>query len=219
MQQNGALHTSNVNMKVLLLCGAIAGPLFTIVWIVEGATRSNYDPLRHPISSLSIGEGGWTQAANFLVTGLLMLAFAFGLRRTLASRGGSTWGPLLIGVIALGFLGAGIFVTDPLNGYPLELPTYLCNIACPAVSIGSSPPLSSWVCPSPALCSSGSSPDGACAVGRSSRWSRALHSWSCSSSRARALPESRVWYSMQGYSSASRLPSAGCGSPYSPSPC
>lgn len=131
MQPNGALHTSNVNMKVLLLCGAIAGPLFTIVWIVEGATRSNYDPLRHPISSLSIGEGGWTQAANFLVTGLLMLAFAFGLRRTLASRGGSTWGPLLIGVIALGFLGAGIFVTDPLNGYPPGTPNLPLQYSVP----------------------------------------------------------------------------------------
>jgi hypothetical protein len=29
---------------------------------------------------------------------------------------------LLIGVIALGFLGAGIFVTDPLNGYPPGTP-------------------------------------------------------------------------------------------------
>ena len=36
--------------KALLACGAVAGPLFTVAWIVTGATRANYDPLRHPIS-------------------------------------------------------------------------------------------------------------------------------------------------------------------------
>jgi hypothetical protein len=74
--------------------------------------------LRDPISSLSIGKLGWTQTANFIVTGLLTLAFALGLRRRLSSDGGSTWGPLLISVIAIGFLGAGVFVGDPVNGFP-----------------------------------------------------------------------------------------------------
>jgi hypothetical protein len=122
MRSNGILYASDAKTKVLLVCGAIADPLFTVAWIVEGATRADYNPLRHPISSLSIGEFGWAQTANFIVTGLLTLAFAFGLRRTLQSHGGSTWGPLLIGAIAIGLLGAGIFVTDPLNGYPPGTP-------------------------------------------------------------------------------------------------
>jgi len=108
--------------KLLLLCGATAGPLFTVAWILEGATRADYDALRHPISSLSIGELGWTQAATFIVTGLLTLAFSIGLRHALEARGGSTWAPLLIGAVAIGLLGAGIFVTDPLNGYPPGTP-------------------------------------------------------------------------------------------------
>jgi hypothetical membrane protein len=116
-----------------LVCGAIAGPLFTVAWIIEGATRPNYNPLRHPISSLALGQSGWTQVANFIVTGLLTLAFAIGLRRALRSRGGSTWGPLLIGAIAIGFLGAGIFVTDPLNGYPPGTPDkHLAYSSAPA---------------------------------------------------------------------------------------
>lgn len=122
MQSNGVSFTSDVKTKVLLVCGAIAGPLFTIVWLVEGAIRPNYDPLRHPISSLAIGELGWTQSASFLVTGLLLLTFAIGLQRALRSSGGSTWGPRLIGLIAIGLLGAGLFVTDPLNGYPPGTP-------------------------------------------------------------------------------------------------
>ena len=38
------LYTRAVKTKVLLVCGAIAGPLFTLAWMVEGATRANYNP-------------------------------------------------------------------------------------------------------------------------------------------------------------------------------
>ena len=104
--------------KALLACGVIAGPLFVIAFLIEGATRADYDPLRHPVSSLALGESGWMQVANFIVTGLLTLAFAIGLRLALWPLRGSTWGPLLVGVWAIGLLGAGIFVTDPVSGYP-----------------------------------------------------------------------------------------------------
>jgi hypothetical protein len=123
MQSNSVLYTSGVKTKeLLLLCGAIAGPLFTAAWIVEGATRANYDPLRYPISSLSIGEFGWMQRANFIITGLLILAFSIGLRPVLRRPSGSVWGPLLVGLVGIGLIGAGIFVTDPLNGYPPGTP-------------------------------------------------------------------------------------------------
>ena len=117
--------------KGILACGVLAGPLFTVVWLVAGATRANYDSLRHPISSLAIGELGWTQMANFFITGLLTMAFAFGLRRRLQSPGGSTWGPRLIGVMAIGLLGAGFFVTDPLNGYPPGTPNFSLEVTLP----------------------------------------------------------------------------------------
>ena len=108
--------------KTLLACGAVGGPLFVVAFVIEGATRANYDPLRHPVSSLALGNFGWVQVANFIVTGLLMLAFAIGLRRAFRPPEGSTWGPLLVGVWAIGLLGAGIFVTDPVSGYPPGTP-------------------------------------------------------------------------------------------------
>ena len=114
-----------VTTKTLLACGAIAGPLFTLASILEGATRAHYHPLRHPVSSLELGDFGWTQRANFLVAGGLTLAFAIGLRRALRPLGGSTWGPLLVGAHAIGLLGAGIFVTDPVSGYPPGTPGHL----------------------------------------------------------------------------------------------
>jgi hypothetical protein len=67
-----------------------------------------------------MGKLGWTQATAFIVTGLLMAAFAAGARDWLRSRGGSKWGAILIGLMAVGFIGAGLFVTDPVNGYPPE---------------------------------------------------------------------------------------------------
>lgn len=121
MSSDGVSATRDVTTTILLVCGAIAGPLFTVAWLVEGAMRVNYDLRQHPISSLAIGEWGWTQIVAFMLTGLLTLAFAAGLRRTLQPRG-SSWGPWLIGAIAVGLIGAGIFVTDPLNGYPAGTP-------------------------------------------------------------------------------------------------
>lgn len=111
--------------RALLICGAIAGPLFTVAWFLEGATRADYDPVRHPVSGLALGDLGWTQTVNFIVSGLLALGFAVGLRRALRPLGGSTWGPLLIGAFAVGLIGAGVFVTDPVSGYPPGTPDAL----------------------------------------------------------------------------------------------
>ncbi|HCT78213.1 MAG TPA: DUF998 domain-containing protein [Micromonosporaceae bacterium] len=108
--------------RLLLICGVLAGPLFTVAYLIEGATRADYDPLRHPVSSLALGEHGWTQMANFLVSGVLMLAFAFGLRLALRPGKGSIFGPLLVAIWGIGLLGAGIFVTDPVSGYPPGTP-------------------------------------------------------------------------------------------------
>lgn len=113
-----ALPRQDALTRALLLCGAAAGPFFTLVYLVLGAARVDYDPLRHPVSSLAIGPDGWTQSVNFFVTGALTLAFAIGLWRLLRRPGGSTWTPILMAIIGLGLIGAGAFVTDPLNGYP-----------------------------------------------------------------------------------------------------
>jgi Kef-type K+ transport system membrane component KefB len=111
-----------VTTNTLLACGVIAGPLFVIAFVVEGATRANYNALRHPVSSLALGDAGWMQIANFIVAGLLMLAFAFGLQRVLQQLGGSRWEPGLIAVWAVGLIGAGIFLSDPVSGYPPGTP-------------------------------------------------------------------------------------------------
>ena len=65
----------------LLCCGVAAGPVFVAVFLLEGAVRDGYRPLRHPVSSLALGPRGWIQAANFAAVGTLFLAAAAGLAR------------------------------------------------------------------------------------------------------------------------------------------
>lgn len=104
--------------RALLVCGGVAGPLFVVVAGVQAVSRSGFDLRRHPLSLLSLGDLGWVQVANFIVAGLLTLAFAVGMRQALHPGRAGTWGPLLVGVFAVGLLIGGIFVTDPALGFP-----------------------------------------------------------------------------------------------------
>lgn len=65
-----------------------AGPLFFLVFTVAGWLRPFYDPLRHPISSVEFGLQGWIQALNFIVTGTLVILFAWAVRSPVRSLGG-----------------------------------------------------------------------------------------------------------------------------------
>ena len=108
--------------KTLLIFGPIGSMLFIILFLIEGATREDYSPFRFPISSLSIGDLGWIQITNFIISGFLIFLFAFGLRNALLPSEGSKWIPRLIGAVGLGLIGAGIFSSDPVFGYPITEP-------------------------------------------------------------------------------------------------
>ena len=87
--------------RALLACGVVAGPLFIIVAFIQVLIRSGFDPRRHPLSLLSLGDLGWIQITNFVVGGLLFTASAVGIRRTMRSGPGRRWGPWLIGVFGV----------------------------------------------------------------------------------------------------------------------
>lgn len=106
-----------------LLTGGVIGPvLFVAVILVEGWTRADYDPMTMFGSLLSLGDLGWLQVANFVVGGLLVLGGAVGLARVLTDGPGRRWGPRLIGLAGIGLVLAGVFVTDPAQGYPRGAP-------------------------------------------------------------------------------------------------
>ncbi len=106
----------------LLLCGAIAGPLFLLTVLIQDYTRPGFNPRLVPLSYLSLGDWGWVQIGNFVLAGVLNLLFAVGLWRRLHPGRAGTWGPLLIGAYGLGLMAAGVFLADPANGFPPGVP-------------------------------------------------------------------------------------------------
>jgi Protein of unknown function (DUF998) len=108
--------------SILLLCGVVAGPLYVDAGVFQMLTRAGFDPTRHALSLMSNGDLGWIQIANFMVTGLLVIACSVGMRQVLHPGRGGTWGPLLLDLYGLGLIGAGIFVADPALGFPPGTP-------------------------------------------------------------------------------------------------
>ena len=106
----------------LLTSGIVAGPLFFAVWALQAFTREGFDPSRHPASLLALGDHGWIQIGNFVVTGALFCACAEGVRRVMQPGKGGTWGPRLIGAFGAGLIISGVFVTDAGAGFPAGAP-------------------------------------------------------------------------------------------------
>ena len=74
--------------RSLLGYGIIAGPIYVAVSLTQALTRPGFDLSRHAWSLLENGALGWIQITNFIVTGLMTLAGAVGLRRALPSGPG-----------------------------------------------------------------------------------------------------------------------------------
>jgi hypothetical protein len=121
-EQTASPGAPTIQTTRLLACGILAGPLFLAAWLLQAFTREGFDPSRHPLSLLSLGELGWIQIANFVVTGLLYVACAIGMWRVLHPGRSGTWGPLLVGGFGIGLILAGSFTTDPGAGFPPGAP-------------------------------------------------------------------------------------------------
>jgi hypothetical protein len=117
-----ASHAPWNQTRLLLACGIVAGPLFLVAGVLQAVTREGFDLSRHPLSLLSLGELGWVQITNFVVTGVLYVACAVGMRRVLHPGRGGTWGPLLVGGLGVGLILAGVFVADAGAGFPPGAP-------------------------------------------------------------------------------------------------
>lgn len=108
--------------RSLLGYGVLAGPFYVLVVLVQAVIRPGFDLTRHDVSLLSNGDLGWVQVANFLLTGTMVVACAVGVRRALAAGPGATWGPVLLALFGLGMIAAGVFVADPMEGFPVGTP-------------------------------------------------------------------------------------------------
>ncbi|MFI6025333.1 DUF998 domain-containing protein [Amycolatopsis magusensis] len=101
--------------KSLLGYGVLAGPVYVTAALVQSAFRDGFDLTRHAWSQLAVGDFGWIQVTNLVVTGLMVLAFAAGLRRALRTGPAASWAPALIGVFGVSMVVAGAFPVDALG--------------------------------------------------------------------------------------------------------
>jgi len=106
----------------LLGFGVIAGPVYVATALVQAIFRPGFDLTRDDVSLLSNESLGWIQIGNFLFTGAMVIACALGIHRALKDGVAATWAPRLLALYGLGLVAAGIFVADPMNGFPPGTP-------------------------------------------------------------------------------------------------
>lgn len=128
--------------SALLTAGVVAGLLLTAVSYTLVFTRPGFDPTRHANSILALGDWGWVQSLDFIVCGVLLIAFGAGVWRVAAGiRSGrvaavcvALYG-LLAGVVA------GLNPTDPGSGFPpgspaVEAPSTSATVHAVAGGLG-----------------------------------------------------------------------------------
>jgi hypothetical protein len=107
-----------VIVKATTACGVVAGPVFVTVFTGLGARRAGYDWRRHAVSSLATGRHGWAQRANFMVVGGLYCVAARGLAQSPRQVAGPSLVPALTLAAGAALISSGLFVTDPVAGFP-----------------------------------------------------------------------------------------------------
>jgi hypothetical membrane protein len=115
-------HAPEPLARALVTAGVVAGPLFVATGLLQVLTRDGFDLTRHPLSLLALGDAGWVQISNFIVAGVLMLAFAAGVARSLDTGPGRRWAPILFAVYGVGLVLGGAFTADPALGFPAGTP-------------------------------------------------------------------------------------------------
>lgn len=106
--------------RSLLGYGVLAGPFYLAVGLMQAFLRDGFDLARHPLSLLANGPGGWVQTANFVLTGLMVLAAAVGFGRVLGPT--SRAAPWFLGGFGMAMIVAAMFPADPVDGFPPGTP-------------------------------------------------------------------------------------------------
>lgn len=87
-----------------------------MVVLTQAFTRDGFDGRKHAGSMLTLGEYGWIQSANFVITGVLVILGAAGLRQI------SRKSAILLTIFGLGTAAGGVFLPDPALGFPTGAP-------------------------------------------------------------------------------------------------
>ncbi len=97
-------------IAALAVAGIVGPILFTVAFVVQGLFRlDEYSPVAETVSALEAGPGGWVQQANFVVFGLLTIAFAVGLHLGVRPARAGWVGPAILVLCGLALLWAAVF--------------------------------------------------------------------------------------------------------------
>lgn len=105
----------------LLRWGVVVGPFYLALGLAQAWLRDGFVLSRHPLSVLANGPGGWVQTANFVLSGVMVIAAAVGFARVLRPQSRSVgW---FLGAFGASMIVAAVFRADPVDGFPVGTPT------------------------------------------------------------------------------------------------
>ncbi len=121
MRQERSRGKGNRSAQLLALAG-IGGPiLFVLVFTIDGWLSPGYSSLSQSVSSLgTTGTYAWIQNTNFVVFGLLLMAFAVGFSRQMRevlSREALRTSTLLLLLTGAGLVNDGFFTQDSVTTF------------------------------------------------------------------------------------------------------
>ena len=102
-------------LQILAVCGMASPILYTLMWVLGGIIRSNYNHIRDDISSLfAVGAPRKKFFNSFIIaSSLLLFVFYLGLYWGINNGQGSSIGPILF--VISGFLGVLVALFFPLD--------------------------------------------------------------------------------------------------------
>jgi hypothetical protein len=125
LAQNLQQHQVSIppQLRMALIAGVIAGPLYVCVGTVEAVLRQGFDIRIHSLSLLANGPGGWIHSTMMVVSGLLTIIGALGVS-TVQQRTGRRSYAMMTGLVIYGLAiaTAGLLRADPAEGFPVGTP-------------------------------------------------------------------------------------------------
>jgi hypothetical membrane protein len=116
MRQERSRGKGNRSAQLFALAGIVGPIFFVLMFTIDGWLSPDYSPLRQTVSSLGATEpNAWIQNSNFVVFGLLLLAFAVGFSRQMRavlSREALRTSTLLLVLTGAGLVNDGFFTQD-----------------------------------------------------------------------------------------------------------
>jgi len=104
---------SGAVVRFVALCGVTAPVLMLVLWTVASLMRPGYDQLSQYGSELGTGSNAIIMNTNFVVTGLLIVAFSTGFFTNIRGGGWTRIGSILLGVFGIGEVAGGVFPCNP----------------------------------------------------------------------------------------------------------